>query len=58
MARIYLVGKKAGQLALQLLPQGGNVVEFQGILSNQPQIDRDRGFREAIAANDPDHRPA
>lgn len=47
----YLAGRKAGQLALQLLPQGGNVVELQGILSNQPQIDRDRGFREAIAAN-------
>jgi ribose transport system substrate-binding protein len=27
------------------------VVELQGILSNQPQIDRDKGFREAIAAN-------
>ncbi len=47
----HLAGKKAGELALQLLPQGGSVVELQGILSNQPQIDRDRGFREAIAAN-------
>ena len=44
-------GKKAGELAVQLLPSGGNVVELQGILSNQPQIDRDKGFREAIAAN-------
>ncbi len=44
-------GRKAGELAVQLLPSGGNVVELQGILSNQPQIDRDKGFREAIAAN-------
>lgn len=44
-------GKKAGDLAVKLLPNGGNVVELQGILSDQPQIDRDKGFREAIAAN-------
>jgi len=44
-------GMKAGQLATQLLPSGGNVVELQGILSNQPQIDRDKGFREAVASN-------
>jgi len=47
----YAAGKKAGQLALQLLPNGGNVVELQGILSNQPQIDRDKGFRDAIKPN-------
>ncbi|GHO82181.1 sugar ABC transporter substrate-binding protein [Dictyobacter formicarum] len=46
-----LAGEKAGQEALQLLPNGGNVVELQGILSDQPQIDRDKGFRAAIAAN-------
>ncbi len=46
-----LIGKKAGQAAAKLLPNGGNVVELQGILSNQPQIDRDRGFREGIASN-------
>lgn len=44
-------GRKAGELAVKLLPDGGNVVELQGILSNQPQIDRDKGFREAIKAN-------
>ncbi len=44
-------GKKAGELAVKLLPSGGKVVELQGILSNQPQIDRDKGFRDAIAAN-------
>ncbi|MFI6322448.1 substrate-binding domain-containing protein [Nonomuraea sp. NPDC050556] len=46
-----LIGKKAGEEAVRLLPNGGNVVELRGILSNQPQIDRDKGFREAIAAN-------
>jgi ribose transport system substrate-binding protein len=44
-------GKQAGELAVKLLPNGGNVVELQGILSDQPQIDRDKGFREGIAAN-------
>ncbi|PZS05283.1 MAG: hypothetical protein DLM56_03600 [Pseudonocardiales bacterium] len=44
-------GLKAGQLAAKLLPNGGNVVELQGILSDQPQIDRDKGFRQGIASN-------
>ncbi|MFT3889349.1 MAG: substrate-binding domain-containing protein [Arachnia sp.] len=45
------IGKAAGELAVKLLPDGGNVVELRGITSNQPQIDRDQGFRDAIAAN-------
>jgi ribose transport system substrate-binding protein len=45
------IGKAAGELAVKLLPDGGNVGELQGILSNQPQIDRDKGFRDAIASN-------
>lgn len=44
-------GKQAGELAAKLLPSGGNVVELQGILSDQPQIDRDKGFRAGIASN-------
>jgi ribose transport system substrate-binding protein len=44
-------GKAAGELAVKLLPDGGDVAELQGILSNQPQIDRDKGFRDAIAVN-------
>jgi ribose transport system substrate-binding protein len=47
----YVAGKKAGQLAVSLLPHGGNVGELQGILSDQPQIDRDKGFRDGIKAN-------
>ncbi len=46
-----LIGRKAGELAAKLLPNGGNVVELRGILSDQPQIDRDKGFREGIASN-------
>lgn len=47
----YGIGKLAGQAAVQALPNGGNVVELQGILSDQPQIDRDKGFRDAIAGH-------
>jgi ribose transport system substrate-binding protein len=43
-----LIGREAGKAAAKLLPDGGNVVELRGILSNQPQIDRDKGFREGI----------
>jgi ribose transport system substrate-binding protein len=46
-----LIGKKAGEAAAKLLPNGGNVVELQGILSDTPQIDRDKGFREGIKSN-------
>jgi len=45
------IGFKAGQAAAKLLPNGGNVVELRGILSDQPQIDRDKGFRQGIASN-------
>ncbi|MCM6773015.1 substrate-binding domain-containing protein [Nocardia sp. CDC159] len=45
----YLIGKLAGEAAVEALPNGGNVVELQGILSDQPQIDRAKGFRDAIA---------
>jgi len=45
------IGRLAGQAAVKLLPNGGNVVELQGILSDTPQIDRDKGFREGIAGH-------
>ncbi|MEU7144992.1 substrate-binding domain-containing protein [Nocardia sp. NPDC046473] len=47
----YAIGKLAGEAAVQALPNGGNVVELRGILSDQPQIDRDKGFRDAIAGH-------
>ncbi|ATL65502.1 substrate-binding domain-containing protein [Nocardia terpenica] len=48
----YAIGKLAGQAAVQALPKGGNVVELRGILSDQPQVDRDKGFRDAVAGHD------
>jgi ribose transport system substrate-binding protein len=47
----YEIGKLAGQEAVKQLPNGGNVVELRGIMSDQPQIDRDKGFREGIKDN-------
>ncbi|PXX70820.1 monosaccharide ABC transporter substrate-binding protein (CUT2 family) [Nocardia tenerifensis] len=47
----YVIGKLAGEAAIKALPNGGNVVELRGILSDQPQIDRDKGFRDAIAGH-------
>lgn len=47
----YQIGHLAGEAAVKALPNGGNVAELQGILSDQPQIDRDKGFRDAIAGH-------
>ena len=47
----YKIGNLAGQAAVKALPNGGTVAELQGILSDQPQIDRDKGFRDAIAGH-------
>jgi len=47
----YTIGKLAGEAAAKALPNGGSVAELQGILSDQPQIDRDRGFRDGIAGH-------
>lgn len=47
----YQIGKMAGDAAVKALPNGGNVAELQGLLSDQPQIDRDKGFRDAIAGH-------
>lgn len=44
-------GRKAGELAAKELPNGGNVVVLQDILSNQPQIDRLEGFQQGIESN-------
>jgi ribose transport system substrate-binding protein len=44
----YKIGQMAGEAAVQALPNGGNVAELQGILSDQPQIDRARGFADGI----------
>lgn len=44
----YAIGKKAGERAVKALPKGGNVAELRGVLSSQPQIDRHKGFADAI----------
>ncbi|MEU6736800.1 substrate-binding domain-containing protein [Streptomyces physcomitrii] len=44
----YAIGQKAGEAAVKALPDGGNVAELRGVLSAQPQIDRDKGFRDAV----------
>lgn len=45
----YEIGKRAGERAVEALPDGGNVVELRGVLSAQPQIQRHKGFTDAIA---------
>jgi ribose transport system substrate-binding protein len=47
----YTIGKLAGEAAVKALPNGGTVAELRGILSDQPQIDRDKGFRDGIAGH-------
>lgn len=44
----YAIGKKAGERAVKALPDGGKVGELRGVLSSQPQIDRHKGFMDAI----------
>ena len=42
------IGRAAGEWIKQQLPDGGNVVELEGMMSTIPAQDRKRGFREAI----------
>jgi ribose transport system substrate-binding protein len=46
------IGKQAGEfVATELLPDGGNVVEIQGLPGSTPAQERSNGFKEGIAAN-------
>jgi len=45
------IGRAAGEYAAQLLKGKGNVVEIKGLPGSTPAIDRNAGFREAIAAH-------
>lgn len=47
----YEIGKKAGERALKALPDGGNVAELRGVLSAKPQIERHKGFQDAVKKN-------
>lgn len=47
------IGRAAGEyVATELLPDGGNVVELQGLPGSTPAQERADGFREGIAGND------
>jgi ribose transport system substrate-binding protein len=45
----YKIGLAAGKWIVQELGGQGNVVELKGMMSTDPAIQRNRGFREAIA---------
>ena len=45
----YKIGLAAGKWIVQELGGEGNVVELKGMMSTDPAIQRNRGFREAIA---------
>jgi len=49
----FEIGKAAGEyVANDLLPDGGNVAELQGLPGSTPAQERADGFREGIAGND------
>jgi inositol transport system substrate-binding protein len=41
-------GEKQGEFLLQLLPDGGKIIELEGSVGASPAIDRDAGFKKAI----------
>ncbi len=45
----YRIGLAAGKWIVEQLGGEGNVVELKGMMSTDPAIQRNRGFREAIA---------
>jgi len=45
------IGRAAGEYIASLLPDGGMVVEIEGILGATPTQERHQGFREAVKAN-------
>ena len=47
----YKIGLAAGKWIVQQLGGQGNVVELKGMMSTDPAIQRNRGFREAIAGS-------
>ncbi|MEP6754808.1 MAG: sugar-binding protein, partial [Chthonomonadales bacterium] len=44
----YEAGKKAGEAAVKLLPQGGKYVAFVGMMTAQNARDRYQGFQDAV----------
>jgi ABC-type sugar transport system substrate-binding protein len=42
-------GEKQGEYLLQILPEGGQIIELQGTVGASPAIDRSKGFNSVIA---------
>jgi ABC-type sugar transport system substrate-binding protein len=41
-------GEKQGEYLMQILPDGGKIIELQGSVGASPAIDRDAGFKKAL----------
>src|SRR5215211_8820003 len=44
-------GEKQGEYLMEILPDGGKIIELQGSVGASPAIDRSAGFNAAIANN-------
>jgi ABC-type sugar transport system substrate-binding protein len=42
-------GEKQGEYLMEILPEGGNIIELQGTVGASPAIDRSAGFNSVIA---------
>lgn len=47
----YKAGQKMGRWVIDALPAGGRVIEITGLESSSSAVERQRGFRDAVAAN-------
>ena len=45
-------GEKQGEYLLEILPDGGQIIELQGSVGASPAIDRSAGFNSVIEGND------
>jgi ABC-type sugar transport system substrate-binding protein len=45
-------GEKQGEFLMEILPDGGQIIELQGSVGASPAIDRSAGFNAAIEGND------
>ena len=48
-------GEKQGEYLMEILPEGGNIIELQGTVGASPAIDRSAGFNSVIADH-PEYR--
>jgi ABC-type sugar transport system substrate-binding protein len=47
-----LGGEKQGEYLLEILPDGGQIIELQGTVGASPAIDRSAGFNSVLEGND------